>query len=153
MNSVFIAGDLILFAFPTSAKTVEGNNKIAIAKIIGITPPGFNLNGMNEFIPPYTLLPICLFGLTMITLRTASCIITIKTVAAKNIDSNINNPNCICGLAFTSIHVLEAYTGIPDKIPQKMISEPPLPIPFSVINSDIHITRTAPAVNIQIEFM
>ena len=28
-----------------------------------------------------------------------------------------------------------------------MINEPPLPIPFSVINSDNHITRTEPAVN------
>ena len=28
------------------------NNKIAIAKIIGITPPGLSLNGIKEFMPP-----------------------------------------------------------------------------------------------------
>ena len=32
-------------------------------------------------------------------------------------------------------------------IPIKMIKEPPLPIPFSVISSESHITRTEPAVN------
>ena len=34
-----------------------------------------------------------------------------------------------------------------------MIKEPPFPIPFSVINSEIHITRTEPAVNTTIELM
>ena len=36
----------------TIARIVDGNRSIAIAKIIGITPPGLSLNGINEFIPP-----------------------------------------------------------------------------------------------------
>jgi hypothetical protein len=48
---LFIATDLIVVCW-NNAKIVDGNNKIAIAKIIGITPPGLSLNGMNEFIPP-----------------------------------------------------------------------------------------------------
>ena len=31
---------------------VDGNNNIATAKMIGITPPGLSLNGINVFTPP-----------------------------------------------------------------------------------------------------
>ena len=41
-----------IFACLNNSKIVDGNNNIAIAKIIGITPPGLSLNGINEFIPP-----------------------------------------------------------------------------------------------------
>ena len=37
---------------PKTCKIVWGNNKIAIAKIIGITPDGLSLNGMYVFAPP-----------------------------------------------------------------------------------------------------
>ena len=37
---------------------------------------------------------------------------------------------------------------MPARIPTKIIRDPPFPIPFSVINSDIHITRTEPAVSV-----
>ena len=71
-----------------------------------------------------------------------------KTIVTKKIASKRISPH-ISDESFETIWaVLEEYRGIPDKIPTKIIKDPPLPIPFSVINSDIHITRTEPAVSV-----
>ena len=46
-------------------------------------------------------------------------------------------------------HVFMAIEDVPTKI----IKEPPLPMPFSVISSEIHITSTEPAVNTATELI
>ena len=48
----------------------------------------------------------------------------------------------------TFVNAVKSAEPAVDNIPTKIIKEPPLPIPFSVINSDIHITRTEPAVSV-----
>ena len=64
------------------------------------------------------------------------------------IASKKNNPHIKAVSCCTICQVLDEYSGIPDRIPTKIIKEPPFPIPFSVINSDIHITSAEPADNV-----
>ena len=92
-----------------------------------------------------------------INATTLYCFVFWPAAANKNdsyeIANNKSSPQAKPVSLATISEVLDAYKGIPDKIPTKMISEPPLPIPFSVINSDIHITSAEPADRVRTEEM
>ena len=71
-----------------------------------------------------------------------------KIIVTKNIARSKIKPHINAESSITICHVFVQYKGMPARIPTKIIREPPFPIPFSVINSDIHITRTEPAVSV-----
>ena len=59
---------------------------------------------------------------------------------------NITQEDLAKLLGVTSVSVSRWENG--KTIPTKIIKAPPFPIPFSVISSDIHITRIEPAVKV-----
>ena len=120
------------------------------AKIIGITPDAFTRIGINVVCPPYILLPLTCFAYCTVILLSPP---SIKTMNAKSATTRIKNPKMFQSLLGSVGTVLNAFRSeVPavERIPTKMISDVPLPMPYSVILSPSHMTITLPPTRITI---
>ena len=129
---------------------ITGNCIREDAKITGMTPAVLIFNGILLEFPPYIFLPCIFFAyctgilrvpefsmITSTTIRTITAImITAATTAGAIsllVTNCLNSPVSSCGILETMLIV--------------RTMEIPLPIPFSVIFSPIHIKNALPAVN------
>ena len=129
---------------------ITGNCISDDAKIIGITPPVLTLRGILVEPPPTSLFPatfceyctgILLSASWRTTTRTTRAIIIAIIIAATVMPFArvCEATNCVYSVAKSA--------GIPEMILIKSTIEIPLPTPFSVILSPIHINTAEPAVS------
>ena len=136
---------------------VCGNDTIETAKMIGMTPAIEIFSGMCVLCPPYIFRPTTRFAYCTGILRSASFIVTTKPIAMTaiaRIATNVTTDWKDTLSPENSVACNERIIAGPrETIPVKMISEIPLPIPFSVISSPSHIKNAVPAVSVAVTIM
>src|SRR3989344_1227434 len=123
---------------------IPGNSSKDNANIMGITPAGFTFKGRYVDTPPYILFPRTRFAYETGIFLLASVIITTPAIMR-----NDTTKNPTYGTSWEASHVRNnclMLVGRPETMPAKITRETPLPIPFSVISSPIHMRNIVPAV-------
>jgi hypothetical protein len=127
---------------------VAGNMMIDDAKIGGITPELLILSGKWVLCPPYMRRPTTRLAYwTGIRRCPCSTKMMIPTTATMSTSSVITRKMPISPVD-NSWKVWPMATGIRQTMPEKMMSEIPLPIPRSVICSPSHMMKAVPAVRV-----
>ena len=132
-----------------------GMNRMELAKITGITPLIATLTGRNVLWPPYILRPTTFLAYCTGMRRSDSFIKTMTQMTIRNSTMNrgastrywplvaaLSMPSCIY------CHTVPKVTGSRATIPANRMMEMPLPTPFSLICSPIHMIRAVPAVKV-----
>ena len=121
-----------------------GINSSDEAKIGGITPGTLIFIGRKDWSPPKTLLPCWRFGYWTTILRTERSMKTIKAMTAMAIRNTPMIRNADSAPVRPSSSVPAIAEGTSATMPEKMISEMPLPTPRLVICSPSHIRNSVP---------
>ena len=132
-----------------------GMNKMALAKMTGITPLMATLTGRKVLWPPYILRPTTFLAYCTGMRRSASFIKTMTQMTTRNSTTNsgartrywpaveaLSIPSCMY------CHTVPKVTGSRATIPANRMMEMPLPTPLSLICSPIHMIRAVPAVKV-----
>ena len=141
---------------PCCAGLSAGTNRLIIiwgklmsanAKMRGITPPPAILMGMTVDCPPYILRPFTCFayctGMRLSERSTATIAVNSRMVSTKkpsSIHSALRSP------PNRSPNFSTMVMPAVEMMPTKIMSEMPLPTPYSVILSPMNMTSMAPAV-------
>ena len=116
--------------------------------MIGITPPALTLIGICVFCPPYIFLPLICFAYWTGTLRSDISTKTMSPNITTKATANITRSQ----ITETSFLICEivAMSDEPadERIPTKIKSDNPLPIPRSVILSPSQTVNIPPAIRI-----
>ena len=138
-------------SFPRKVAITIGNCIKDDEKIIGITPAVLTFSGILVDCPPYDLLPTTFWEYCTAILLSPSCRITVKTTNAKMIAMITHTARPAEAIAFPftnwSNNVVISL-GIREIMLITRTIDIPLPTPFSVILSPIHIRKADPAVSV-----
>ena len=132
---------------------VAGNSNKLDAKMGGITPAVFTRSGKCVDWPPYIFRPTWRLAYWMGMRRWAR---SMKTTPMSTATIKITRARAMNRLMSPSLMSWKDFTrapGMPTTIPEKIIREIPLPIPFSVICSPSHMMSTVPAVRVSMVMM
>ena len=124
---------------------MPGSWMTEMAKISGMTPEEFTFIGMWVLWPPYILRPTMRLAYCTGTRRTPLSTNTMPTIISSTptITSGMNH--AVTGLAITDWMPVKTSPGKLAMIPTKISSDTPLPMPFSVMRSPIHMVKAVPA--------
>ena len=135
---------------PINIAIVCGKAKSELAKITGITPDWLTFIGIWELCPPYVFLPTTLLAYCTGIFLVASCIYVTAIIVRSITTTNITAAH-IASLPFCTLLIaLIISIGTLEIIPTNIIIELPLPKPFSVILSPIHINNILADTNVKI---
>ena len=126
---------------PASSAMVGGRIVMEAAKMTGITPAMFTRIGMYVVPPDVMRRPTCRLAYWIGMRRTPSFTKTMPSTMATAMMPMIT------AVTGGSPSQPRSAAGRADTIEQKMSSEMPLPTPFCVMSSPIHITSVVPAVS------
>src|SRR5215470_12257520 len=127
---------------------VVGNSSSDEAKIGGITPEVLSLSGRCEDWPSNILLPTWRFGYWISSRRCARSMNTMKAITATAMMMTIRISPVDMPPVRPSSSMLASADGNSATMPDRMISEMPLPMPREVICSPSHIRNMVPPVSV-----
>ena len=133
---------------PEKPATVSGMSSSELAKIGGITPAELILSGRCVVSPPNILLPVWRLGYCTGTRRWARSTKTMKAMTMTDMTSRKMIKAADSAPVRPSSRVLTNANGRLATMPEKMISEMPLPTPRWVICSPSHIRNMVPPVSV-----
>ena len=126
---------------------MEGKEMIAKAKMRGMTPLPEIFMGMTEDWPPYILVPRTCFAYCTGILRSARSTKTMqKNTTTASTRKPMTSKRGATLFAVMEVSLSRMESPAVEMIPTKMMSEMPLPTPYSVMRSPSHMTSMAPAV-------
>ena len=127
---------------------VLGNVRIELAKITGITPPVFTFRGMCVDEPPYCRRPTTrLAYCTMMRRCPRSTMMMAAMTPTITTASRASTSRLIWPVRIWS-KVANTARGRLTTMPEKMMSDMPLPMPRSVICSPSHMMNIVPVVRV-----
>ena len=121
-----------------------GINRMELAKMGGMTPAVLTFRGRCEASPPYIRLPVWRFGYWTTMRRWARSTKTMKKITPTAIASRKTINTVDSAPVRPNSRVLARAVGRLATMPEKMISEIPLPTPRAVICSPNHIRNRVP---------
>ena len=130
----------------------SGRLMIAKAKMSGMTPLPEILMGMTVDCPPYILRPLTCLAYCTGMRRSAKSTVTMsaKMMTAMTQNTMTSRMGSKSKATFSAVKaemiLSSSVRPAVEMMPRKMISEMPLPTPYSVMRSPIHMVSMAPAV-------
>ena len=134
---------------PANVAMMPGNDIMDEAKIIGMTPAVLIFSGMCVVCPPIIRLPAVFLEYWTGICRAAPFSTTTMTIMAIIIAMTIRSASPPLAIVFPftdCAYRLERSCGTRQRILIRRTMEIPLPTPFSLIRSPIHIRKQEPAV-------
>ena len=128
--------------------TVIGSSSSDDAKIIGITPAVLSLSGRWVLSPPNIFCPTWRFGYCTTMRRWARSTKTIRVITETTMMNSPTMSTADIAPVRPSSRVPARAEGSAATMPEKMISEIPLPTPRAVICSPSHIRKMVPPTSV-----